>query len=176
MWSDYLISILKSLPAIIIFVSAGLTLIYQTPLLIYHTLYLISDSLINSLVLKPFFRNYIYQSTKSLPILGPGDRPDGATNCGCFNPGKPRLSTSFGMPSGHTQTMVSLATFWTLYINQRYPDMFGIWWMICGVWVLAILTAWSRVEIGYHTIGQVTVGGLFGVLTGWVSFRLWNKS
>ena len=74
-----------------------------------------------------FFKNYIFKplyysmGRSSLPLLGQGERPHD----------HPRLdmlenyyseSISFGMPSGHSQSILFFATFWIIYILMEFKE------------------------------------------------------
>ena len=97
-----------------------------------------------------------YGKRDSLPILGRGKRPEGACGCGLLDDNKP--STTFGMPSGHSQIAWSVAT----YLILRYCDIPQSIFLIN----IATYISFSRVSIGCHTKEQVIVGGLIGVASG----------
>jgi membrane-associated phospholipid phosphatase len=61
-----------------------------------------------------------------------------------------------GMPSGHTQTVVFVAA----YLYYRYG---GNSITLAGA-VAAIIVMYCRIESGKHSIQQVIVGFIFGVL------------
>jgi membrane-associated phospholipid phosphatase len=101
-------------------------------------------------------------------VLGRGSRPDGACNSSSFlvYPNKP--ATTYGMPSGHSQTAWFLATYITatLYLNQSISDIHRL---VASVIVIgyAFLVSYSRVYIDkVHTLQQVVLGGILGVLIG----------
>ena len=58
----------------------------------------------------------------NLPILGRFSRPNGATNCGSFYKSPNNLSTSSGMPSGHS----ILAGFTSIYLYYYLIDKYKI--------------------------------------------------
>lgn len=71
------------------------------------------------------------------------------------------------MPSSHSQFMSFFATYFTLYCITRLdyakpqvvkPILIG------GVWTVAILVAYGRVYLSYHTPLQVLLGFFLGVL------------
>ncbi|KAF4324059.1 hypothetical protein BBO99_00002335 [Phytophthora kernoviae] len=76
-------------------------------------------------------------------------RPDGA-----------RMGGS-GMPSAHSQFISYFASL----NSHRYMEQ---WFTIVGAILLALLTCYSRVRLGYHTKDQVIVGALVGVLAGFI--------
>ncbi|RLN58633.1 hypothetical protein BBJ28_00010407 [Nothophytophthora sp. Chile5] len=84
-------------------------------------------------------------------------RPDGA-----------RLSGS-GMPSAHSQFVAFFAAYVIVYtMNKR--RLVGQWLTIVSVFVLAVLTCYSRAHLGYHSTEQIAVGALIGMLAGFA----WN--
>ena len=134
-------------------------------------------------ILKNLFK-IIYNlfNVKEIPILGRGIRPDGATNCGSFlfYPDKP--ATSYGMPSGHSQSIWFLVTYLILIIkdkkinlfekriNKKYNEVIK-YTSICGLLFLGLLVSYSRVEIeGCHTKEQVILGGLIGASIGYIAY------
>ena len=72
----------------------------------------------------------------------------------------------FGMPSGHAQTVAFTTMFVFLTIRN---DMFRVFCV-----VISLLTMWQRVEYNYHTVLQVIVGGIVGLLFAFLMFYL-NK-
>ncbi|RZC76881.1 hypothetical protein C5167_001004 [Papaver somniferum] len=82
---------------------------------------------------------------------------------------------SHGWPSSHSQYMFFFAVYFTL-LTYNGVGLSGskVYKWIVGIspWPLAFLTMYSRVYLGYHTVGQVFAGaglGLFlGVMWFWV--------
>ena len=97
-------------------------------------------------------------------------RPKGAKNCGCYidlnNINK--LSISHGMPSGHTQNIFFLTTFLTLYFKSTFKTL------LLGI--IAFYGGYLRIKFGCHTIKQVIMGGLFGILLASISYFLLKKN
>merc|ERR1712167_195525 len=58
-----------------------------------------------------------------LPILGRGDRPNGAKNCGLFNECSNKLSKSHGFPSGHAQSAACIYILMNLIIKNPNHKM-----------------------------------------------------
>jgi dolichyldiphosphatase len=122
---------------------------------------------------------YIYNkfNIKSLPIIGQGVRPKGALNCGVIPSQK--LSKSFGMPSGHSQNAWFLFGFMLLYLINNYKkeknDTTSQIWLGISISVLFIITisvSISRVYINCHTIQQVIIGGMIGLILGSLAYLL----
>jgi membrane-associated phospholipid phosphatase len=69
--------------------------------------------------LNPFLKDIsrALMGDKTYPILGNGNRPSGAMNCGLYANGK--KATSYGMPSGHAQIAVTFAAYIILTLHQH---------------------------------------------------------
>ncbi len=111
--------------------------------------------------IKEFFR-YIFKTYGIfknngyyLPILGRGDRPYGAKNCGIFNDCSNKLSTSHGFPSGHAQSAGSILVLMNLIIKNPTHKLY--------VFIFTLLISWARLYEKCHTPQQVISGYLIGV-------------
>jgi membrane-associated phospholipid phosphatase len=128
---------------------------------------------------------YSLQYLYSIPVLsniltstiGPGTRPEGACNSSSFLKWPAKPARTFGMPSGHSQTAWYLAGFVFGHLYIKYADTRQLsYWssihMFIGtafVTVFAALVSYSRVYIDkVHTIQQVIIGGIIGLITGLV--------
>ena len=127
---------------------------------------------------------------KSIPILGSGSRPTNAHSCSLILDNS--ISQSYGMPSGHSQTAWTFATFFLLKIIQNWYNKYKnkyknknkntniidyIWLIISCSLILssAIYISYSRVYIeGCHTLQQVIVGGLIGIVSGFIIYYFEN--
>lgn len=153
----------------------------------------LSNWVIKHIIIKPL---YALLGQKSLPLLGLGERPPGATSCGVFLDGL--TATSFGMPSGHSQGAWAIATYIILNLfkpkakpepkdtkpapkdklepKAKLAPMSNyslVWKSMSGFSVVlaAAYISYSRVYIeGCHTIEQVIVGGILGVISGALIF------
>ena len=138
----------------------------------------LSNWIIKHLIVKPI---YEHLGKKSLPILGIGKRPADATGCGTYLDGL--LSTTYGMPSGHSQIAWSVAIYFILKIiknwynndkeNKPITIIGYIWIILSCIVILGIATyiSYSRVYIeGCHTIQQVIIGGILGSIMGFLVF------
>jgi hypothetical protein len=129
-------------------------------------------------MVKPLYN--LFNKTK-LPILGLGSRPSNASSCQFTLDNK--YATSFGMPSGHSQIAWTLSTYIIAKIITNWKNSnkdnkaitgFGYIWLVLSC--LLVLTgslyiSYSRVYIeGCHTLEQVTVGGLLGILCGFLIY------
>lgn len=116
---------------------------------------------------------YIYNiyGVDNFPIIGKGERPDGASNCGTYLvfPDKPALS--YGMPSGHSELGWFFSTYLILdlisYKSFRKYNSLILIISVTTLIVYAFINSYARVAIEQcHTTGQVLVGGFLGVLKG----------
>ena len=160
----------------------------------YLTLYLLISYLglnISNHILKQIFK-MIYKVTvgvdQPMAILGLGRRPDKATDCASFlnfNNTKPK---SYGMPSGHSQLSWCVVTYLLLHIynkkdsllkdftnNDKLRKMYLIIISLILI-TFATLVSYSRVYVEYcHTLQQVIVGGLIGIIFGIVIYYIQIK-
>ena len=70
----------------------------------------------------------------------------------------------FGMPSGHTQSSLFSSVF--IFLSLRKVNIFGFYLLISFI-VMA-----QRVAFEYHTIPQVIVGAIVGMLFGYFMFYM----
>ena len=80
---------------------------------------------------------------------------------------KVETATGYSFPSGHTQ---GTASFWSaiaIYLKNNY--MYGISALII------ILVAISRLYLGVHYPKDVLFGAIFGILTSFITYKLFNK-
>lgn len=147
----------------------------------------LTNGILNFVFKKGFEFLYNKLKAKSLPILGRGQRPVGFKNCSDV----PSCETipsafAFGMPSGHAQNAWFVFIFVALYLNdliekkkkttdssnkKLYYNLWLAFAIIFGVIISGYIT-YSRVAVGCHTIQQVTVGGILGLLFGTGSYFL----
>ena len=138
---------------------------------------------IKHLIVLPLY-NVLGKTT--IPIIGLGKRPQGATSCNIILELDNKIATSFGMPSGHSQMAWTLGTYLICRIinnwynkeynkekegkNKTESTVLGYIWLILSVLIILtiiIYISYSRVYIdGCHTIQQVIIGGLLGVGSG----------
>jgi len=75
---------------------------------------------------------------------------------------------TWGFPSGHSQESSFVATILTLYLINNDKKNKNIY--ITLLWILNISVMYQRVSAGCHTLLQVIVGDLFGILFGILSY------
>jgi len=126
-----------------------------------------------SSLINQFLKEFVFKpimNKNDFPILGKGTRPEGAMDCGNFVDPDNRLSSSYGMPSGHAQTSAFFATYFILMIiNERSSKKIKTL-KIITVLIITSLVMSSRVYFGCHTIQQVSVGGIIGGILGYLFF------
>lgn len=86
--------------------------------------------------------------------------------------GKP--TCDIGMPSGHSLTISSMATFVTWGMIRSYKDT-AMWkrvMVILMVWIIALGVMWQRVHLDCHYTTQVFVGCTLGIAWGSMFFTL----
>lgn len=135
---------------------------------IYLFMFMVLSNLVNGVlkykIAKPIMKD------KNYPILGKGTRPKGAAHCGIWKDPPGHKTKSYGMPSGHSQEAWGFATYMILKNMSYGYALFDIRNVILSG--LAIFIMYSRVYLNCHTVQQVIVGGLFGILFGSLGFTL----
>jgi membrane-associated phospholipid phosphatase len=169
-----LVGFLRSYPYFIAFVSTLVAICNQNKLLAYFAIYFITCSS----TLTPALKNIskiLYSNQKSFPLLGMGRRPIGAKHCNGFvdehNMG---VSTSFGMPSGHSLSSMIISIFWSRYMLEQFRSSMlrNVGLVLLNAWSLMVCA--SRVYLNCHTIQHVIVGGVIGTLLGYYGYDGWK--
>tara|TARA_B100000424_G_scaffold268243_1_gene262666 strand:+ start:458 stop:970 length:513 start_codon:yes stop_codon:yes gene_type:complete len=103
-------------------------------------------------------------------LLGKGTRPKGASHCGIWKDPPGYKTKSYGMPSGHSQG----ATGFTTYLVLDNLSKGGSLSDISNVILIAfgILVPYSRVVLNCHTIQQVIIGGILGIILGALAWNM----
>jgi membrane-associated phospholipid phosphatase len=73
----------------------------------------------------------------------------------------------YGMPSGHAQTSFFITTFIYLVTRQIFITFFMI--------LLSVMVMFQRVIYNEHTISQVLVGAIIGILFGFFVYHTGNR-
>ena len=114
----------RMFPIIMFIINLVLTITYKLPFYNIFNFYL--DNQINHFLKNNVFKKIIGNS--KLLILGYGKRPNSAMNCGNFRDNffnssiKPKLSKSYGFPSGHSQT----AGYFIAFIYNNFSNNYYI--------------------------------------------------
>ncbi|KAF8397650.1 hypothetical protein HHK36_016570 [Tetracentron sinense] len=84
---------------------------------------------------------------------------------------------SHGWPSSHSQYMFFFAVYFTLLTYKGIGLSSERQKLIVGFipWPLALLTMYSRVYLGYHTVAQVFAGATLGIVIGGIWFCVVNN-
>ena len=152
----------RASPVIMNIVMFSLTWILQNHDYLYFFIALICCDALNHImkysIVKPIMGD------KKYPILGTGTRPKGAKNCGIYKNGK--KSTSYGMPSGHSQSASIFSTILCLQVNEMFINEMLKASIQFGLILFALSVMYSRVRYGCHTVQQTIVGGTLGIILG----------
>ena len=159
-------------------------------LVILVLLTIVFNIFLKNAIMKPLYK---WSGGNDLFLLGIGTRPSGAMSCQFTIDGK--QETSFGMPSGHSQIVWTIGTYFICRLINRFIDnvnknlnqnsnatmaaiiLDDIWIFISVGIVLCVMIyiSYSRVYIeGCHTIQQVSVGGIIGSILGFLAFYFEN--
>jgi len=120
----------------------------------------------------PFFISYIsgffvnVYLNKLLKVLIREHRPKDSKNFTELD--KYENEEQFGMPSGHAQT-IFYSIFFYFYLTQN-------WYILVGSLFLGILTLYQRWKYNNHTINQLLIGSLIGLLFAFFVFYLTKKN
>ncbi len=153
--------------------------------LVLLSIFGIVNGVLNYVFKRGFEFLYNKLKTKTLPILGRGARPVGFKNCSDV-PSCENIAShfAFGMPSGHAQTAWFVFIFVILYLNDIIDEKkkltddskkkiyYNLWFsaaILIGLIISGYIT-YSRVAVGCHTIQQVTLGGILGLILGTASY------
>lgn len=78
-----------------------------------------------------------------------------------------QTATGYSFPSGHTQSASSFYGAIAIYLRKRVMYIIAT--------IMIILIGFSRLYLGVHYPKDVIVGGVLGVLTSLVCYKLYNK-
>lgn len=175
---NYIKGFVRAYPFFVPFFTFFFGILFQNNLSIYFSLLIIVIDVILITSLKGISRIiYNYINIENIPLLGIGKRPGGAMYCGSFvdenNIGQ--LSTSFGMPSGHSIISMTTCIFWNLYIIDNYPKSKKRDLSLISLNSISLLVLFSRIWLGCHTIQQVIIGGIVGSCVGYYGYMYRNS-
>ena len=147
---------------------------------------LIFTSIVNfglkNLVFKPLYKYFPQLETS---FLNRGIRPNGAKSCGVSLTKYDELAFSFGMPSGHSQITWTFTTYFICILFQTHLNLFSSihaieylarCMLVIALIMMSLYISYSRVAIeGCHTAQQVIIGGVIGVIIGYLGFVFENR-
>ena len=167
---------LRASPCLIVVGSALCYLLFQNNFGLYFTIFMLFIDVIAHL-LKNFFKVYVYNGKETIAFLGKGPRPKGAKFSGCFidDSDLEGTSTSYGMPSGHAITVITTCVMISWYIIQKYPDTLHRKISLIVINLIGLCVLYSRLSFGCHSLNQVIVGSLFGLLFGFCGIKLFKQ-
>ena len=149
-------------------------------LLIMFIIVLISNWIAKNIIFQPL---YNLLGKKKLAILGLGERPTNGNDYDFTMNGF--ASKTFGMPSGHSQIAWTIATYiickitMIMYNKKYYRNenldcicfILPLIILVVIVLCIALYISYSRVYVECcHTIQQVIVGGLIGIVSGFLIY------
>lgn len=73
----------------------------------------------------------------------------------------------YGFFSSHAANTMSVAMFVSLIVKDRNLAVWLFSW--------ALLNCWTRVYLGVHYVGDLTVGTIWGCTVGWMVYKLWKR-
>lgn len=76
----------------------------------------------------------------------------------------------YGFFSSHASNTFAVATFITLLFRNKWVSITG--------YSFALINCWTRVYLGVHFVGDLLAGMVWGLISGWLCFRLfsWSKA
>ena len=156
---SYIDGFTRVYPLLIIFYSFLSSILHNNQKELIFTFIMLAADIFNHFIKMRVFK--VIMGDKKYPIVGSGKRPQ-KMNCGLFVNGK--ASKSYGMPSGHSQIAWLFSTYTLLNLPKDTKYRGFISAFLIG---LATLISYSRVYWSKcHTLQQVIVGGIFGVILG----------
>lgn len=165
--------ILRSYPLMFTIIAIILSLVYKLNSLVFLIILISITSIVNKLVSKPL----LFKLLDILDLKHIALRPSGCVNSSNFiNELDPtKLSTTYGMPSGHSVESMLISVFLVMYILKYHTNTKKRSLLIGFIILIGCGVCYSRVLLGCHTIPQIIIGGIIGSLCGYYGFKLWDK-
>ncbi|KAL3691560.1 hypothetical protein R1sor_005211 [Riccia sorocarpa] len=87
------------------------------------------------------------------------------------------MCDSHGWPSSHSQFMCFFSIYLSLLALRRFhfSDSFSKYFTVFISWPFTLVTIYSRVYLGYHSVSQVIAGSTVGLLLGAGWFIIVNR-
>ena len=169
---DIIISILRASPAISFVIVLTMFILTQSDMYLFLVVLIFLGELLNNILKHAVFKP-IMKNTK-WPLLGYGTRPSYSKNSSQFGDiNKPPHKYTYGMPSGHSQTALLVATFLILMITDYHGNTipkYIQYILISSLFVFTVSVLWSRLYLRCHTIQQVTLGSIIGGIIGYYGY------
>lgn len=135
---------------------------------LYFTIvYMIFGELLNVL-LKKGFSSILPVSISSRPSICGNSTGLNCNGCGIFPTNN--YNHTLGFPSGHAQMTAFACMFWTLYILESNHKNKYI--SIAILWLLTISVFIQRIYSKCHSVIQVSVGAIIGIIFALITFKL----
>ena len=170
----------QTYPNIVLFL-LGYSL-YQNNLRILFFAICCVATLLGNVVLKHISKLLLPKTSK---LLGRVHRPIGAKNCGVLvNCASPVVDHHIGMPSGHSQLAWMICGYILLNIwedelnlvdDKKYKTKEQyIYYIVLSIFLvlMSLVVSISRVEMKCHTLQQVSIGGLIGIVSSYGFYKL----
>jgi membrane-associated phospholipid phosphatase len=129
-------------------------------------------------IFKPLFLKYgVLENGKHyIPILGYGERPDTAMDCGFRLTGSINNNRSWGFPSGHSFIAGYITGYLLNYIINNKSNIKNNIYVVISVLFISIISVYARVKIAKcHTWNQTIIGNLLGIILGYVFVTIFSK-
>jgi membrane-associated phospholipid phosphatase len=128
-------------------------------------------------IFKPLFLKFgdIRDGIHYLPLLGRGERPDSACDCGMFLTGTTKKNISWGFPSGHSLIAGFITGFGVtyVYINKLQQNKMLSLIAIMVFVLISVVSVYARVKIAQcHTWQQGIFGNMLGIIFGYLYYKL----
>tara|TARA_E500000178_G_C16829764_1_gene665474 strand:+ start:387 stop:935 length:549 start_codon:yes stop_codon:yes gene_type:complete len=166
----------RSFPLTFYIIYTLISLIYFSKIFYYDILFIFILDKLNKFFKLSFKYLYLKNGTNKLTVLGIGNRPKEARYCDIFLREESKYPNDYGMPSGHSQLLWIVFTYFTLIlleseINTKIKKL-----LIILLFVFSIYGSYVRTAIEKcHTEQQVIIGAFLGVILGKLGFGLKKK-
>lgn len=164
--------VFRSYPLMFTVISLIISIVFKLDALLFLIPLIIISSLFNKFVSK----HILFKLFEALNLKHVALRPEGCTNSANFiNEFSPnKLSTTYGMPSGHSIESMLIAVFLVMYILKNHEKSIKRHSLVILVLLIGISVSVSRVVFGCHTILQILIGGIIGSIIGYYGYTVWD--
>ena len=164
--------VFRSYPLMFTIISMIIATVFKLNSLLFLIILILVSSLFNKFVSK----NVLFNLFEALNLKHIAARPEGCKNSSNFiNEFSPnKLSTTYGMPSGHSVESMLISVFLVMYILKNHEKSMKRNILIILVLVIGMSVCISRVVLGCHTVLQIIIGGIIGSVIGLYGFKLWD--